>query len=149
MNDEQKAWYEEHSDAAPIEVFKMSYDLDVQKQKKLAALSEYDNHEDVNSFTVNGLSAWLTVPERTNYNTSIAAAELLGHETVTFLIAGQVLTVSTLQAKQMLAAVQLYADACYIVTQTHAANIKAMDDVANVMAYDFTQGYPEKLVFTI
>lgn len=149
LSDEQKTWYNEHNDAEPIEVLGMAYDLDIQKQKKLAALMEYDDREDVNSFTVNGLNAWLTVPERTNYNTSIEAAQELGHESVTFLIAGQTLTVSTAQAKQMLAAVQLYADACYIVTQTHAAAINSLDSAAAVMAYDFTQGYPQKLVFTI
>lgn len=149
LNNFQLKWYEKHIDATPIEVLKMGYDLDSRKQKKLAELTEYDNSEGVNSFIINGFNAWLTVPERTNYNTSITAAELLGKNEVTFLIGGKVLTVLTSRAKQMLAAVQLYADACYIVTQSHVANINELTDIDEVMAYDFTQGYPEKLVFTI
>lgn len=149
LNDEQEAWYQEHPDAEPVEVFKMGYDLEAQRGKKLEALSKYDNSEDVNSFIVNGSAAWLTVQERANYNTSIVAAELLGHNEVTFLIGGQKLTVSTEQAKQMLAAVQLYADACYIVTQTHKATLQNLKDLDAVMNYDFTQGYPDRLNFNI
>ena len=49
----------------------------------------------------------------------------------------------------MLAAVQLYADACYIVTQTHKATLQNLKDLDAVMNYDFTQGYPDKLNFNI
>jgi surface protein len=47
----------------------------------------------------------------------------------------------------MLAKIQRYADASYLVTQKHIAEVSKLTTVAEVEAYDITQGYPEKLSF--
>ncbi len=52
-------------------------------------------------------------------------------------------------AKMALAQIQLYADRCYIVTETHKAEVNALDSIEAIDNYDITSGYPEKLNFTI
>lgn len=48
-----------------------------------------------------------------------------------------------------LAQIQLYADRCYIVTETHKSNVNALKTIEEVDNYDITSGYPEKLNFNI
>lgn len=49
----------------------------------------------------------------------------------------------------MLAAIQLYADACYMVTKGHLLAIDSLENIEEVDTYDYTVGYPEKLNFSI
>lgn len=52
-------------------------------------------------------------------------------------------------AIQMFGALELYAKACYNKTAEHAAEIKALKSVQDVLDYDITVGYPEKLTFNL
>ena len=119
------------------------------RSRKLHGLSAYDNSTAVNEFLINGLGVWFTPTERSNYSSSINSAKLLGVESLTFYVGSVALTVPTAQAEQMLAAVQLYADQCFIVTKQHENAINALDSIEVIEAYDFKTGYPEKLTFTI
>ena len=76
---------------------------------------------------------------------SIDAAEALGETTITFAIAEQPLTIDIPTAKIVLAKIQRYADATFMVTVKHKAAIAALSSIEEVNAYDFTKGYPEKL----
>ena len=49
----------------------------------------------------------------------------------------------------MLAAIQLYADQCFIKTKQHEAAIKALATIEDINNYDYTVGYPTKLNFTL
>jgi hypothetical protein len=116
-------------------------------QKKIAEINDYSESNAVNSLTYNGVETWLTPAIRSNYLTSISSAELLGETSITFAIAGQAVTVPLQNAKILLAKIQRYADASYLVTQKHIAEVSKLTTVAEVEAYDITQGYPEKLSF--
>lgn len=50
---------------------------------------------------------------------------------------------------QMLNALEMYALGCYSVTAQHQSAVKALESVEEVLGYDYTTGYPEKLTFTI
>ena len=52
-------------------------------------------------------------------------------------------------ALQMLAALELYALECYNATQEHLAAVMGLATKEEVGAYDYTSGYPEKLVFNL
>lgn len=123
--------------------------LEMAKAQKLAELNRYDNSDAVNQFLVNGGGAWFTPAERTSYASSVSAAKTLSVENLSFYVGENVLTVPTAMAEQMLAAVQLYADAAFMVTRAHAAAIEKLETIEDVEAYDFTQGYPEKLQFNV
>ena len=48
-------------------------------------------------------------------------------------------------AQQMLSDLELYALACYNVTQQHLAAVDKLSDVGTVEKYNYKTGYPEKL----
>src|SRR5574344_1694023 len=154
LSEEQISFMESNPTASISEVWNMKMNvvertLEQAKQEKLAAIEQYDSSDSVNSFSVNGKSAWLTPEVRGNYKTSIDAAELLGETSISLLISNLSVTLTIQQAKVMLAQIQRYADACYLVTQSHIATVKALTTISEIAAYDITSNYPDKLEFSI
>ena len=127
--------------------------LERAKQQKIGELEAYDSSEEVNSFNIviNGetISAWLTPDKRADYKNSIDAAELLGMTEVHPVFNGVALTLSTQTAKTALAQIQIYANQCYGVTETHKAAIEALESVEDVEGYDYTINYPNRLIYEI
>lgn len=127
--------------------------LERAKQEKIAELEAYDNSDAVNGFdvTIQGqtMSLWINKETRSDYRSSIEAAELLGRTEVKPVFGGQEVTLSVQMAKMALAQVQLYANQCYGVTERHKAAILLLQSVQEVEGYDFTVGYPERLRFVV
>lgn len=117
--------------------------LDTVKALKEADLGIFDASDEVNSFSVGGKSMWLSPDRRGNLKNACESMQGAGRETVPF--EGVILPVDT--ALQMLSAIENYAAECSIVTATHRAAIEAKRSINTVRSYDFTTGYPEKLVF--
>lgn len=121
--------------------------LDLYKEDKLKQLVEYDNSIDVNGFYVGEQLTWIDRDTRNTYKASIEAAELLGESSIIVPILGMILNIPIDKGKIALAKIQRYADACAIVTATHKMAISQLTSEEEIMGYDFTLGYPEKLVF--
>ena len=123
------------------------------KENKIWEIEHYDSSSAVNGFDISlggqTITAWLTPDQRANYKNSIDAAELLELEEVHPVFGGQQLTIPTATAKMALAQIQLYADRCFIVTETHKAAVMTLESEEEVIAYEHTEGYPEKLTFTL
>ena len=117
--------------------------LGTHKGMKVAELMQYDASADVNTFYVGGQAMWLSPATRDNYMSTLQGAKRLEVPSVSFL--GQTIPVDT--AIGMIDAVNLYAMQCVGVTDTHRANINALTTIADVDSYDYTTGYPQKLVF--
>lgn len=159
LSEEQVAFHNEHPEASIKEVFDMELfptpeehvrDINDAKHEKLRDINVYDNSESVNSFTINNeITAWFTPSERVNYKNSIESAKVLEVKELSLFINGTLMTIPTETAERLLAAIQLYADACYITTQQHKNIVEAMTEIEDVDNYDYTVGYPERLNFTI
>lgn len=160
LSDEQLAFHIEHPEANINQVINMTLPepyqrtLEDAKREKIFQIENYDRSDNVNSFNVvlgedNTFTHWITPEQRANYKNSIDAAELLNIEEVHPVFNGMQLTLATSVAKAALAQIQIYADRCYIVTETHKANVNALETIEEVDNYDFESGYPEKLTFTI
>lgn len=117
------------------------------KAQKIAEITAYDSSDAVNALAYKGVRTWLTAEIRNSYLTSIQAAELLGEKNITFDIGGQSVTLDIQSAKIMLAKLQRYADACYLVTSTHKADVGALTTIEDVTDYDYKDGYPDHLIF--
>ena len=117
------------------------------KANKIAKLEAYDSSDAVNSFTIDGNPMWLTVDERQQIATQISANEAVGRTEMTRWFGGQSFTFPLTSWKQMLVALEVYAGDALNVTEGHRAAINALTSVSNVEAYQFEQGYPEKLSF--
>lgn len=159
LSDEQVQFHKDYPQASIKEVLEMQlYQpqvdevqlLNQARQTKLTEIDIYDLSDSVNSFTINGvITAWLTPTERANYAQSVAAAKLLQQDTLSFYIGDNYLEVEVNNAERLLAALQLYADKCFIVTKQHKLAVQQLEDIESINNYDYTSGYPDKLNFTI
>lgn len=121
--------------------------LEAEKARKIAEIEDYSNSSSVNDLTFKGLHTWVTPGVRANYLVSLDAAELLGEKDITFVVEGVQVTLAIEKVRIILAQIQRYADACYIVTEGHKRAVRALENVDEVRGYDFTKGYPNKLNF--
>ena len=115
------------------------------KEVKIAEIAAYSDSDAVNSLTFYGLKTWLKPNVRANYLVSLDAAELLGETNITFVVEGVQASLPIKQVRLLLAKIQRYADACFIVTEGHKRAVRALQTVEEVEGYDYTTGYPEKL----
>ena len=156
LSNEQVAFHEEYPSASIEEVLDMALKprtVEDAKKEMITTIEDYDGSDIINSFNIvlggNTISAWLTPDQRANYRNSIDAAKLIGLEELHPIFNGIQLTISTAKAELALAQIQLYADRCYIVTETHKAEVNALDSVEAIDNYDYTAGYPDRLTFNL
>lgn len=159
LSPEQLEFKAEHPSASVKEVLEMELKpapeplertLADAKAEALNKILSYDRSENVNQIIVNeDIKVWFTPEERANYKNSVESAKLLGVNEVSIFIGDTLFKVPVENAEKMLAYIQLYADACFIVTQQHKLNIEALETIEEVDDYDYTVGYPEKLNFNI
>lgn len=124
-------------------------ELEVAKRNAIKAIDTYDVSMDVNSFFLNGLQVWLDKPTRVGLMNSLNIEKTAGKETSTLWFGNIKLDINTEAAIQMLSALELYALKCYNKTAEHKVNIENMTSVEDVINYNFTEGYPDKLNFSI
>lgn len=181
LSEEQVAFHEANPDASIKEVWLCKLNIVTEptrtiedaKNEMLRKIDEYDRSDSVNNFYVNGFNAWFTPAERNNYKQSVDAAKLLGVETLSFFIGDIAYTISTTGAEQVLAQIQLYADAAFIATKQHKLKVEQMADIEEpvkdeeshepteeykalvaatieaIDSYDYTTGYPTMLNFEL
>ena len=121
--------------------------LDVIKEEAIEQITDYDQSEDVNSFTLQGKQMWLPKETRVGLVNSITIEKNAGKATTVLWFGGERYELPVDTALQMLSALELYALECYNVTAAHKAAVNALESVEDVVSYDYTQGYPEKLNF--
>ena len=125
---------EEEEIEIPLQLLKL--------HKKLEILI-YDSSENVNSFFINGISMWLTPPERTNYLLTVEAAKEDNLDYILF----KGLQLPIEQVISALKAINLYAMQCTNVTEYHISTVMMLNSALDIENYDFTTGYPTKLQF--
>lgn len=155
LNEEQIKFLEEHPTASAEEIYNMKLiiiepTLEEVKLNKVKEIDVYDNSIAVNNFKINdNINAWFTVAERNNYCASINAAKTVGLDTLSFFVGDIKLEIGTAMAESMLSQIQLYADACFIVTKQHKLIVDGLTTIEEVNNYDYTVGYPEQLNFQL
>lgn len=117
------------------------------KADLIAQITAYDTSDAVNSFTLQGKEMWLPKEKRVGLVNSTTIEKNSGKETTTLWYEGEKYELPVDAALQMLAALELYALECYNVTEAHKAAVSALESVEDIVAYDYTTDYPEKLIF--
>lgn len=115
----------------------------------VAEIESYDKSDAVNSFTLAERQMWLDKDTRVGLVNSINIEKSAGKETTSLWFDTVQYEIPIDAALQMLAALELYALDCYNITQAHIASVKLLDDMGTLEAYDYTAGYPDKLVFNL
>ena len=121
--------------------------LGVIKEEAIEQITEYDQSEDVNSFTLQGKQMWLPKETRVGLVNSITIEKNAGKKTTILWFDGERYELPVDTALQMLSTLELYAVQCYNTTAMHKANVISLESVDDVVNYDYTLHYPEKLNF--
>lgn len=108
-------------------------------------IEHYDSSLSVNSFLFNDNPLWLDKATRVGLVNLVNSSS----DNVTLALGNQIITIPVEVAKQFLAALEVYAGDCYINTARHRINIKQLKSKEDLLSYDFTAGYPEKLSFNL
>ena len=119
------------------------------KKVRAHEVENYDKSDNVNGFYLAGQLSWLPKADRVGLINSINIEKAAGQETTTLYLNGVALTIGVDAALQMLSALELYALACYRVTEEHKIAIEGLTTIEEAENYDCTTGYPEKPQFEL
>ena len=113
-------------------------------------IETFDTSPSVNGFLLNGSVEWIDIDLRIKLCTRTLPEEKKAGKTSTVLWLGNKpyeLPIETIE--QIMHEIEIYAKACLDVTNRHKAKVLTLSDVSALVAYDYTAGYPEKLLFNI
>lgn len=116
---------------------------------KTAEIEAHDTGEAVNSFTLQGRRMWLDNALRISITDSMRKERMAGMTSTTLWHDGIRYDLPIDTAERMLVALEVYAKQCFNTTARHKAAVAALTTVEAVAAYDFTEGYPQRLDFTL
>lgn len=119
------------------------------KREVLKKIDAYDISPAVNGFMLNGAEVWLDKATRVGLMNSTTIAKAMGQATTTLWLGDVKLEVGCDMAIQLLSALEMYALECFNVTAAHKKAVSELTDIAEVLTYDYTKGYPEKLTMTV
>jgi len=154
LNAKQLVFLEAHPDVTPVEAFLMVTSpsneeiFQQRKRDKIHRIFRYDQSDAVNSFFVNGVKMWLNRTERASLYTTIAAFKANDIKEITLWTSGMNPSPLTLNIdffESLLMSLEIYAKECYDKTSEHKANVSRIETIEELIAYDHTFGYPEKL----
>lgn len=117
------------------------------KLEKITQIENYDASSNVEQFTINGIPMWLGHELRQQIRTSVDAYEALGYTDVTKVFNGIEFSFSINAWRQMLNALEVYAAEALNTTERHKNAVNLMDNIQDVIDYDYTTNYPLKLSF--
>lgn len=115
----------------------------------LAEIDKNDKSSAVNGFMLNGQRVWLDKATRVGLMNSTSIAKAMGQPTTTLWMGVVKLVVECDKAIQLLSALEMYALECFNVTAAHKKAVSEMSTVEEVLAYDYTAGYPAVLEMRI
>ena len=115
----------------------------------LAEIDKNDTSSAVNSFMLNGQRVWLDKATRIGLMNSTSIAKAMGQPTTTLWLGDVKLVVECDKAIQLLSALEMYALECFNVTAAHKKAVSEMSTVEEVLAYDYTAGYPKILEMSV
>lgn len=122
-------------------------DLEEAKSKKIFEIESYDSSSAINQFTYKGVPMWLDKGTRNGLLMRLNAEKAAGktETTLWFEITSFNLTIE--DAISMLNLLEIYASQCFDRTASHKAAVNSLNTIEEVNNYDYTVGYPSKLVF--
>ena len=114
------------------------YDLYLTLERKI---KHYDKSNNVNTFNFNNSAYWL------DKNTRLGLMNLANcaSDNIQVLLGDMFLEITPDNLKKFLIELEVYASKCFVNTQKHLLNIKQLRTVEDLINYDYTEGYPEKI----
>ena len=120
-------------------------DIEEVRKEVLNKIIEYDKSEAVNSFIINGITAWIDRDTRASLVNSTNSRLKLNETTTALWLDGIRIEIPCEILLQLLAQLEVYALNCYDVTEQHKVNVSKLGMINEIKEYNFTINYPEKL----
>ena len=119
--------------------------LDIVKNYIIQKISSYDSSDDVNSFYLNGIKTWLDKPTRVGLMNSTEIQKNSGLTRTVLWLGTVSLDIDINLAISLLSQLEIYALEAFNVTASHKKEVQGMKTIKEVLDFDYTSGYPEKL----
>lgn len=136
-------------DATWLDLTKQHDPVAAAREEVLKQIAAYDTSSAVNGFMLNGAEVWLDKGTRVGLMNSTTIAKATGQATTTLWLGDVKIVVDCDKAIQLLSALEMYALECFNVTAAHKKAVGELTDIGEVLSYDYTKGYPEKLTMTV
>lgn len=106
------------------------------------AINYYDTSKYVNSFYYQDKQYWI------NKDTRIGLFRLIdsGAEQITLQLGDNYLIISPDKLKEFINQLEVYAGKCFATTAQHLQNIKQLSTIEELLNYDYTAKYPNKII---
>lgn len=102
----------------------------------------YSSSESINSFIYDGKEYWLDKNNRTTLwnlsNSSLGNLEIV--------VGDEIVVMNSLKLKAFLLKLEVYAYKCFVNTFKHLKKAKDLNNIEDIINYDYTTGYPEKII---
>jgi hypothetical protein len=108
----------------------------------LAQIDLYDRSDNVNSFIYKGNKYWLDKQQRSCMKTVSES----GLKEVEVVLGDDSIILPSEFVKQFILQLEAYAYKCYVVTAKHLATANKLETSEDIIKYDYTSGYPDKIV---
>ena len=118
------------------------------KEQKIDEIIKYDISSNVNVFSLNGHDVWLDRDTRVSIMNSTNIEKSFGKTTTTLWLGSMKVVVNVDKAITLLSGLEMYALECYNKTAEHKNNVSGLTAIDDIVSYDYTKGYPEKLEIT-
>ena len=110
---------------------------------------EYDSSSAVNEFLVADLPVWLDKETRVGLALRFASEKGMGLTNTTLWLNVMQFPFQIVVAEQILGAIEVYASMCYDNTQKHLFQVQNLQSIDELVRFDITEGFPEKLSFNM
>lgn len=118
---------------------------DVLKRILKAKILYHDSSDNVNGFYINGEISWLDKATRVG----LAHLADCTDGDISLVLGTVIIQINSALAKELLSQLERYAAECYLQTAKHLLAINELETVEELINYDYTKGYPEKLTFNV
>lgn len=115
------------------------------KEVVLGKIDAYDSGSSVNAFYLNNNPTWLNKETRVGLMNSTNIQKASGQENTTLWLGNVPIEINCDLAINLLGAIEMYALECFNKTAEHKRNVELLTTVKELIEYDYTSGYPEKL----
>lgn len=126
-------------------------DIEATRQSVLGKIAEFDTSDAVNEFVINGIGMWLDGgTQRPKLRGAVQTYLDKGLDDYPLCVEGiGVIPIAPAKLLSMLADIEVYAIECFTKTFEHKEAVNALTTCEEIVNYDFTTGYPEKLIFNL
>lgn len=123
--------------------------IEAAKRVMLDEIDSFDSSNAVNSIVINDRSVWIDKNTRMGLRQNIADKKALGQSKITIWMGETPITMSCDKAEEWMCKIENYAFDCFNVTAKHKANIQSMKELEEILTYDISADYPEKIIISL